>query len=101
MTNSKDAVFSVIAANRGKIKDLGITRVGVFGSFVRGEQGPASDVDLLIEFAPEKKTYRNFLYFAELAEKMLGRRVEVVTPQGLSPYISPHIMREVEYVQIA
>lgn len=100
MTNKND-IFSILEANSEKIKELGIARVGVFGSFVRNEQSPLSDIDLLVEFKAGKKTYRNLLHFAELAEKMLERHVDVVTPQGMSPYISPHVMQEVEYVQIA
>jgi predicted nucleotidyltransferase len=50
---------------------------------------------------PEKHTFDNFMEVAFLLEELLGRKVEVVTPEALSPYIGPHILREVERVPIA
>ena len=70
----------------------------LFGSFVRGEHTASSDIDLLVEFAPEKHTFDNFMDVSFLLEEILGRRVEVVTPEGLSPHIGPHILKEVERV---
>ena len=58
-----------------------------------------SDVDLLVDFLPEQKSYRNFLNVADLAEKLLDRKVEVLTPQSLSPYLAPYIEKDVVYVQ--
>jgi hypothetical protein len=101
MVNDKQEVIKRIEANRDKISKLGISRVGIFGSFIRGEQRKNSDVDLLIEFEPEEKTYRNLLNFAELAESFLGRNVEVLTEKGMSIYLKPYIDREIEYVQIS
>ena len=70
----------------------------MFGSFVRGEQTDSSDIDILVEFEPARKTFDNFIRMAFLLEQLLGRRVELVTPEALSPYLKPHILREVEYV---
>ncbi|WP_211321579.1 nucleotidyltransferase family protein [Pedobacter cryoconitis] len=59
-----------------------------------------SDVDLLFEFAPEQKTYDNFMNLSFFLEDLLGRKVEVVTPQSLSKYIAPHILNQTEYVPL-
>ena len=63
-----------------------------------GEGSDSSDIDILVEFEPERKTFDNFIRMAFLLEQLLGRRVELVTPEALSPYLKPHILREVEYV---
>ena len=60
-----------------------------------------SDVDILVEFMPDQHTFDNFMEVAFFLEDFLGRKVEVVTPEALSPFIGPHILREVERVPIA
>ena len=75
-------------------------KIGLFGSFVRGTQTPASDVDLLIEFEEGKKSFDHFMNLALLLEDILQRKVELVTPASLSPHIGPHILREVDYAPL-
>lgn len=97
----KMAVQQRIAAAGRQLVSLGVRSVGLFGSFARGDQTDESDVDLLVEFAPEGHTFDNFMDLSFLLEELLGRRVEVVTPRALSPHIGPHILREVEIVPFA
>ena len=98
---TKTDVFTLLAANGDQIAQFGVNRIGLFGSFVRDEQGSHSDVDVLVEFWPAKKTFDNFMQLAALLERLLGRRVELVTTDALSPYIGPHILEEVEYVSLS
>jgi len=98
--NDKRALFSRINKNRAQIQQFGVKRLGIFGSFVRKEQKTDSDVDILVEFEPGKKTFDNFMNLAFLLEKLVNRRVELVTPEGLSPHFQPYIFNEVEYVEI-
>lgn len=81
-----------------EIRGLGVRRLALFGSFLRSEAGPDSDVDLLVEFAPEQKSFKRFMRLCDLLEERLARRVEVVTTEALSPYIGPHILAEAEDV---
>jgi predicted nucleotidyltransferase len=97
---TKASILSLIQAHQGQIKSLGVRRLGLFGSFVREQQDGASDVDVLVEFERGRKTFDNFMQVAFLLEELFGRRVEVVTPEALSPYIGPHILSEVEYVAL-
>jgi len=101
MAIDKQQILKLVTDNKQAFRDFGASRVGLFGSFVRGEQTENSDVDLLVDFLPGKKSYRNLLGVADLAEKLVGRDVEVVTPQSLSPYIAPYIEEDVQYVQTA
>ncbi len=81
-----------------EIRELGVRRLALFGSFARSEAGPDSDVDLLVEFAPQQKTFDRFMRLCDLLEERLARRVEVVTTEALSPYIGPHILAEAQDV---
>ena len=95
---TKEKALSLIEEHRDKIKALGVKKLGLFGSFVHEEQGAESDIDLLVEFEWGKKTFDNFIQLSFFLEDLFKRRVELVTPESLSPYIGPHIMNEVEYV---
>ena len=95
---TKEKAFSLIEEYEERIKALGVRRIGLFGSLVRGEQHKGSDVDLLVEFEPGQKTYDNFIQLSFFLEDLMQRRVELVTLESLSPYIGPHILNEVEYV---
>lgn len=100
VTNTSD-ILELIDARKSDIGRLGIIKVGLFGSFSRGEQNQESDIDLLVEFDKNKKNYQNYMNFIKLAENLFGREVEVVTPESLSPYIAPYIKKEVKYVETA
>lgn len=84
-----------------RLASLGVKSIGLFGSFVREQASRESDVDLLVEFDSGKKTYDNFIDTCFLLEELLGRRVELVTKDSLSPYIKPYILKEVEYVTLS
>jgi uncharacterized protein len=101
MVNTKEEIVQRILIEREQLISFGVSNIGLFGSFVRGEQTSSSDVDILVEFFPEKHTFDNFMELIFLLEELLGRKVEVVTPESLSPYIGPHILKEVERVPIA
>lgn len=101
MVKTKRDVFNALRGNSAHLHSLGVKRIGLFGSFVRDEQKALSDVDLLVEFFPGKKTFDNFMNLSFFLEDLLRRKVEVVTLEALSPYLGPHILNEVEYVTIA
>jgi len=98
---TKEDLIKRILEQRERLSFLGVTSIGLFGSFVRGEHTDSSDIDILVEFIPEKHTFDNFMDVSFLLEETLGRKVEIVTPEGLSPHIGPHILKEVERVPVA
>ena len=97
---TKTDIISLIQENRDKIKAFGVKKLGLFGSFVREEQRPNSDIDLLVDFQPEQKTFDNFIQLSFLLEEMLKQPVELVTTESLSPYLRPYIIEEVEDVPL-
>jgi predicted nucleotidyltransferase len=100
MIERKRDLFALLARHQEQLKQFGVKRWGVFGSFVHGQQSTSSDVDILVEFEQGKKSFDNFMHLAFFLEEQVGRRVELVTPESLSPHIGPHILREVEYASI-
>ncbi|HEV2147600.1 MAG TPA: nucleotidyltransferase family protein [Longimicrobiaceae bacterium] len=96
--STKEQVIERIRSAEERIRALGVRRIALFGSFVRGDPGPDSDVDLLVQFDPERKSFDNFMALFDLMEDILQRRVELVTTEALSPFIGPHILHEAEDV---
>jgi predicted nucleotidyltransferase len=96
----KQELLAAITSNREVIKGYGVSNLGLFGSFSKGTFTETSDVDLLVEFIPEQKTFDNFMELSFFLEELLGRKVELVTPQSLSKFIAPHILKEVENVSL-
>ena len=101
MIKTKQDILDVLDQNRSHMRALGVRRIGLFGSFVRGEQRPDSDIDLLVEFEPDRKTFDTFIELSFFLEEVLQHKIELVTVESLSPYLGPHILREVEYAAIA
>jgi uncharacterized protein len=100
-TLTRDEVHARIGMAREQIEALGVRRLALFGSVIRGEARPESDVDLLVQFAPGTKSLDSFMALCFLLEELLEHRVELVTTESLSPYIGPHILREAEDVLLA
>ena len=78
---------------------VGVCQLGLFGSTVRGENTPQSDIDILIDFSEGQETYHNFMDACSILQDAFGKtKLDVVTKKGLSPYIGQTILNEVEYV---
>lgn len=76
-----------------------IKSVALFGSYVRDQSTENSDVDVLIDLFPESKIGFFELYdIQEAFETRLGKTVDLLTPQALSPYIRLQVLQEAEYV---
>ena len=91
---SRDEAVCRLQAVEAEIRRLGVRRLALFGSVLRDEARPDSDVDLLVEFAPGEKSFDRFMALADLLESVLERQVELVTTEALSPYLGPHILAE-------
>ncbi len=73
----------------------GARNVRVFGSTVRGDDGPRSDVDLLVDVEPGRSLL-DVIALEQDLEELLGRRVEVLTDGGLNPYLQERILTEAQ-----
>jgi hypothetical protein len=95
---TRDEAVKRLVASEPEIRALGVRRLALFGSVLRGEARPDSDVDLLVQFSPGAKTFERFLALFDLLEERLEHRVELVTLEALSPFIGPRILAEAQDV---
>lgn len=78
---------------------FGVTRIGIFGSFARGEQTRRSDVDILVDFAEGYVTLKNFIGLSDYLESLFRRRVDLLTERSLSSLIRPYIEKDVIWIE--
>jgi hypothetical protein len=95
---TKKEITNLLLSHRKEIEKFGVKKIGLFGSFVKGKQQKDSDIDLFVEFLRGRKKFRNFMSLAFYLEDLFHRKVELVTPESLSPYLRPHIIKEIKYV---
>ena len=91
------ATLEDLKKNRQRILDIatryGATNVRVFGSVARGEAGPASDVDILVEMEPGRSAFDLGGLLMDLQD-LLGCKVDVVTERGLSRHLKDAVLQE-------
>lgn len=96
---TKDYILSALKTNKKTLSLFGIRKIGLFGSYSRDEQSDKSDIDILIDFEPDLENYDNYMAVYDIFEELFkNEKVEIVTKNGLSPYISEKILNEVVYV---
>ena len=95
------AIKRLLRDQRDRLRAFGVRRIGLFGSVLRGEGRSESDVDLLVEFDPARKSFDGLLQLASYLEDLLQRKVDLITTEGLSPYIGPKILRDAEFVRVS
>jgi predicted nucleotidyltransferase len=98
---TRDDLIAQIELIRSQLCASGVRRLALFGSFARNTQRNDSDVDLLVDFLPGRKTFDAFMAVYDLLEKTLQRRIELITPESLSPHIGPRILQEAKDVLLA
>jgi len=98
---NKNEIFDLLKQHQSEIKSFGVERLGLFGSFVRNHQKTDSDVDLLVEFQPGKKTFKNLVHLNYYLQELIQRKVQLVTWMGLADFVKREVIKEIEYVAIA
>lgn len=96
----KQEAFSRIIAHKSALRQFGADRIGLFGSFVRGEQTEESDIDFVVEFQAGRKTFRNFINMVYYLEKVMGREVELLTWEGMASFVRYEAEKEIEYAPL-
>lgn len=87
--------LEILARHGEEIRELGVRRMAVFGSVVRDEAGPESDVDVLVEFEPEAHVgLFEFLSLKDHLEKVLGVPVDLGTFRSLKRGMKDRVLSE-------
>jgi len=95
MRNLKE-IKLILKKNKGKLQDkYKVNRIGIFGSYIHGNQDESSDIDILVEFF--EPIGWEFIDLKEFIEGILDLKVDLVTPNGLKPVIREKILKDVIY----
>lgn len=92
-----EEALTKLRAAKPLLDRYGVARVGVFGSTARGEAGPDSDVDVLVEFAPQVLPGFGFFRLERDLIELFGRPVDLVTEDGLHRLVKEPVLREVVF----
>ena len=100
-----ELIISVLKENNNLLRRHHVKKIGLFGSYVRGEESGASDVDLLVEF-DESAFGANFRGYFDAVTSLsadlgvlLNQSVDLVTVDMLSPHIAPKVLKEVKFIE--
>jgi predicted nucleotidyltransferase len=91
-------IKKILKQHNALLKRYTVKKIGLFGSFVRKTQTKRSDVDFLVEL--EEPTFDNFMELAFSLEKLLGKKVDLVTNGSLSPHIRSYVEKEVRWCEV-
>ena len=97
MTNVEEIKRTLLQHKAELKKKFKVKTIGVFGSYVRGEQKRGSDVDVLVEFEEPVGLFE-FMALEFYLSDLLGVKVDLVSKKALKPYIGEYIKKEVVYV---
>src|SRR6266545_434356 len=97
---SRQEIMKIIRGHDDYLISHGVKRIGIFGSHARGNAREDSDIDLIVEFDEGRKTYDNFIDLCFFLEDLLGRKVDLLTQESISPIIRPYIERDAHYETI-
>lgn len=90
-----------MGANADRIRSFGIERISVFGSFARNTQiKSTSDIDLILDFAPGKKSFDNIVDLGDFLENLLGRKVELLTRESLKSKTGKQILSTAKEIEL-
>jgi uncharacterized protein len=93
-----DDVEEIIKANKPYLHDrYRVSKLGIFGSFLRGEQNTSSDLDLLVEF-DEPIGLFDFIRLENELTRLTGKKVDLVMKDALKPRIKDKVTREALYI---
>ena len=94
---NKKIVLKKIEENKQRIKSLGVIKIGIFGSVLKGHFGKKSDVDIIIKF--KEISFDNYAEMFMLLEKILKRKIDLITESSLRPELE-YVKKEAEYAKL-
>lgn len=91
----RDQVIATLKAHEAELRRRGIAHAALFGSVARGEAGPESDIDILVDIAPEAEIgVYEYVAIAQFLGDIFPIRVDVANRRTLKPLIRPNIERD-------
>ncbi len=95
----KEKIIEILKSNRALLEEFHVRSLSVFGSIVRGESHPESNVDILVEFEPGADIgLFEFIRLRDALSDLIGMPVDMGTPDALHPALKDDILREALHV---
>ncbi len=94
---TSETIMKEIEENMATIRKFGVERIGLFGSYVKEEQGMESDIDILVKFKKNEKTFDNYMDLKFFLEDLFESKVDLVVQEALKPDLKPYILESVRY----
>ena len=96
---NRQQIIETIQANRALVEEFSVKSLSIFGSVVRGEERPESDVDILVEFEPDASIgLFEFVRLKNALSDLIGLPVDLGTPDALHPALKEEILQEALHV---
>ncbi len=93
---SKPQIINLVRKNKDLYNKYGVKKIGLFGSYVRGDNKPNSDIDILVEF--DSVTFDNYYNLQQTLENNFHKKIDLVNIKALKERIKPYILSEVEWI---
>jgi predicted nucleotidyltransferase len=94
----REEIIARLRENEAVLRKRGVAHAALFGSRARGDQGPESDTDILIEFDPAARiTLFDYAGLKDYIAGLFDGRVDVVNREGLKPYVKPAAVADAIY----
>lgn len=94
----RESIIETLESCEGDLKDFGVVRIGLFGSFLNGEFDESSDLDFLVKF--EENSFDNYMKLKLFLEDLFDRDVDLVIESDVRPELE-YVVEEAEYVSTA
>ncbi len=96
---TREHVLDYLNRNKGYIKNkYGIIKIGLLGSYARGEENEQSDIDVVIEIEKNRKNIHTFFAFKRELEEAFDKKVDLGLESSIKPIVKQAIQKEIVYV---
>jgi len=92
MIRNREEILKILEENQNVIRSYGVRRLGLFGSFARGECNETSDLDFVVEF--ERKSFDAYMDLKLFLEELFGCQVDLVISDAIKPRLRSVILGE-------
>lgn len=94
---TEDKIIDEIERHGEEIQQFGVKEIGLFGSYSKGEPDEESDIDILVEFEKDEKTFDNYMDLKFFLEDLFDREVDLVIKDALRTHMKENILRSTRY----
>lgn len=95
---TKEDIKRLLIENTDILRKYKVSKLGIFGSYVKGKARKRSDVDLLVDFEETIDLFE-FIHLVDDIQAILKIKVDLATPDAIKPYIRSKVMSEVEWIE--